>query len=308
MGEFTISTENADYKLVLMAHSVKKETRRVGSDCFRKENIGNLDAIVIESGTNDDPEKAIGNPTYDYLIKNLVSTNTRIPIYVTDIRNKEEYNKQYANDMELFDRWSDRFFGLAIFGFFPASLINLFKNNITSSDRVTPSNKVKMSRRAFIGVGFVGLTGLGITKLPSYCSEKCTENKEVNDIFRKIVSWRSRKFPYFSTLRDAVTAEKVENFIAPLLRDRLDRKPTIAIVFGANHASLGEFIKNKEERKEFLGEYCASENLNNLHMEDLNRIYEIIPIEDFKEYYLNQYNHNVLGNSIQQITLPQQSL
>jgi len=49
-------------------------------------------------------------------------------------------------------------------------------------------------------------------------------------------------------LREAVSAYKIEEFIAPEIKERIKHKPYIFIDYGAGHCSLEAFLKHKRLR------------------------------------------------------------
>lgn len=56
------------------------------------------------------------------------------------------------------------------------------------------------------------------------------------------------RFYDFNTLRDAVSAYKIEEFIAPEMKERIKHKPYIFIDYGTYHSLLELFLKHKKLR------------------------------------------------------------
>lgn len=55
-------------------------------------------------------------------------------------------------------------------------------------------------------------------------------------------------------IRNAITAEKTESFVASHLRQKLNRKPVIAMVWGFTHYGVKRLLENPIERKRILKE------------------------------------------------------
>ena len=55
-----------------------------------------------------------------------------------------------------------------------------------------------------------------------------------------------------TVVRNAISAEKTETFIAPRLRQQLGRKPVIVMVWGKAHYGVKSMLKNPEKRKRIL--------------------------------------------------------
>ena len=86
-------------------------------------------------------------------------------------------------------------------------------------------------------------------------------------------------------LRNAVTAEKAETFIAPALK-RGGAKPTIAMVWGGGHYGIKRLLQNPEARRKLLAKY----NLANWVRVNHSRTFSFHPtkwgnIEELKEHH-----------------------
>ena len=87
-------------------------------------------------------------------------------------------------------------------------------------------------------------------------------------------------------IRNAISAEKTESFLAPRLREELGRKPVIAMAWGSAHYGIKSILENPQERHRILrenkiGEYVKKSYPRSLRIH-LDQNGEVIKIEEFK--------------------------
>src|SRR5271157_5243700 len=57
----------------------------------------------------------------------------------------------------------------------------------------------------------------------------------------------------FRSFRSAISAEKIDNVIAPALQEKLGKKPTILTHYGFGHLDMIPYLKHKTLRKDIIG-------------------------------------------------------
>ncbi len=115
--------------------------------------------------------------------------------------------------------------------------------------------------------------------------------KKIHNFFKEVNFFYS---PHI--LRDAVTAKKTEEFIAPEMQKRLGRKPEIGIVFGAYHSGMELSLKYKKLREGII-KFHSALNYPCLDKSHLNKVSELNfePLDDkvnrtiLKEYSVNLF-------------------
>ncbi|MBI4147446.1 hypothetical protein HY494_02225 [Candidatus Woesearchaeota archaeon] len=120
---------------------------------------------------------------------------------------------------------------------------------------------------------------IGLISLPMLLSalHYSIAEKEVSNNFLK--RYAMMEFLYQSPLiegRNAINARKIEEFVAPLMAERLERKPSLGLIFGAAHMGLKPDLQSKLRRDFTIWNW---RNLNfgkwaGFEEEDLNLIQE----------------------------------
>ncbi len=229
MSYSKFSTKNANYWLVYSCHlKVNKEP------IFSEKQIKTLDAIVLESGATDllekdGIEKLLKFNQYSYIIKNALKQEKMPLFYFTDVK------------LTPLGFWTSIFLDDAV-------PILIFYSGVCGA-----RNK-KIKRRKFLSYAFKGIGALALLKLFTpmvSCYVGVTNSKAEN--LPKFISEINYVVPTpIAEFRNAVTAKKLEDFIAPKLYKELGRKPNIAIVFGAAHAGIKEDLLNKHRRERII--------------------------------------------------------
>ncbi len=116
-----------------------------------------------------------------------------------------------------------------------------------------------MSRRQFFkfwgsqSAKVIGGTYLGLDLV---CRNYAIQTGDNPELLARINSSRMHLIPTPQfELRNAITARKVEEFIAPELRQKLGRKPNVLLVYGAGHSGLKEDIEHQRLRNFYIGLY-----------------------------------------------------
>lgn len=76
--------------------------------------------------------------------------------------------------------------------------------------------------------------------------------------------------------RNAVAARKIEEFVVPHTQLRLNKRPRIAIIFGARHAGMESCLQCCWWRDKVIGFYEGI-GYSGLEKGQLNRVYEVFP-------------------------------
>ncbi|MDI6738451.1 MAG: hypothetical protein QME12_08150 [Nanoarchaeota archaeon] len=271
MSYSRFSTSNAEYWLVHARHDAP-----VNEIIFDDGRIKSLDAIVLE-------DCGLGSAVFFYdtyapIVRAAKENNVNLYTMDIDVNSDakyEEIRKRLA--------WGG---GIAAFGCCVAT--NILKR------------KKKLTRRGFLALGGGFLASLGIFGI-GYGLQKADEaivgsRKEASGIARKAIALETEIFDTeVATLRNAVNAKKAEEFLSPMLMQKLGRKPKIAMVYGSLHAGMQDCILDRESRDEIiasfsgiLSEYRKSETFEKW----LNNVYEFVPVGygfDVNEYDTNLF-------------------
>ncbi len=260
MAWTTVETPNAKYVLIFSPHYVM--THRSPKE---------FDALVLERG-DIEPSKVTGAVTYWDLVKQ--AAERRKKVWIVDAAQSEKsrkvtHAKQIASAVS-----SGVGGGLVVLTAFLRS-------------------KKKISRRAFLAGTTISLGLLS----PFICNQAMLETlKLVHDkeIERRglwhLSAALSELFissPGRIKLRNLVSAEKMEGFLAPRLRKELGRKPVIAVAWGSHHYGIVKLLQHPNKRQQLLKKY----NLNKWLKKDYPKSFKIhlgkygnvLKVEEFKE-------------------------
>lgn len=241
------STDNADYAHVYAFHNhVTKD------DIFSPNSIKGFDAIVLESGGIIHPYHVITYHQYAYIEKTIRTKIPEMPIYLTDASPKENFTQdQYEIPLGIAST-------LGFSGVFASAWYGIFSNiKIKNKNGKKETIFPKVSRRIFLGA-LIGSAALFCTGASPKIAIKIIENSddEVNIVWPKIVETRNNlEHSRLLTMRDAINARKIEEYVAPLIRRKLRKKPRIAMVYGAGHAGLESCLKDKKHRDIIIKEF-----------------------------------------------------
>lgn len=210
-----VETPNAKYVLIFGSHITTSEKSPL-----------QFDALVVESG-GDKLENVASMKQYENLFGQ--ATARQKPVWVTDV------NTSFLGDLRSY----------ATFPFGISPLLSAWAYS---------KSKKHTSRRKFFG----WLTlGLGSAVSTYWASAVATLGK--GEIKHK--KWRSAVSKFNGLLagkgeillRNAISAEKVEKFIAPSLR-KGNAKPVIAMVWGGFHYGVKDLLLNPAKRSQVLRE------------------------------------------------------
>ncbi|MBI5553979.1 MAG: hypothetical protein HY917_04545 [Candidatus Diapherotrites archaeon] len=119
-------------------------------------------------------------------------------------------------------------------------------------------NRKKMTRRQFLSRMAIsaGLLSPGLPIALSIIAPGQSHSEEIRhpSLWKKRTQISDIIYGGLTTVRNAITAEKAETRIAPLLRKELGRKPVIAMAWGVGHYGIKELLENPQKRKKILEE------------------------------------------------------
>jgi hypothetical protein len=108
-----------------------------------------------------------------------------------------------------------------------------------------------------------------------FMSYEARRNEKIQPISRALISATSfLDQDYIGTFRNAITAKKLEEFVAPRLGKELGRKPRIGIVYGTGHAGLEGDLKHSWKRNFTITNYQYFD-LFRTFRPDANQVLEI---------------------------------
>lgn len=240
------STRKADYAQAYCVHNLVTKDK-----IFSKNSIKNLDAIVLETGAILSPHQVINFQQYSAIEETIRKNNLGTKIYLTDIAPREikpdsiDYITKVLTNLGIATVFGNSFYYL------------LTRVKISDDEgNIRPLFKPS-SRRKFLGISLGALgtvlvsnsSTIALTKLINY-------DDETNVIWPRIMETRyNLEHTALVTLRDAINAKKIEEFVVPELTDKLGRRPRIGLVYGAAHAGMETCLKEKSHRESILKEF-----------------------------------------------------
>lgn len=253
------STQNADYVLAYAVHD-----RSISEDIFEKGRIESLDAIVLENSGREfkdlaNPDVSMEPEQYNLILASAHATGK--PIYLTDV----DVTPMAAIMSDVM------------------TVVPFVMGVYCILDSISDAKKRKeksLNRRDFLRIAGKGAVGTFFAGSFLSAVALAYTKGESNGVLPAISASGTNVLPTsVCLLRNAITAKKTEEYLAPLLQQRLDKKPKIALVFGAWHAGIEGCIKHKWWRKIVLDFFNGS----GVKTEQLNSIYEAIPEEEWRE-------------------------
>ena len=234
-------TNRAKYKQIFAVH-----TMPLNDKIFKLENFSSIDAVVLEAYHGKrwfdllwaSPLKANHKELFDAVQK------TGKPVYVTDVLTT-------SGGRATETLGNTAFYLIGLFGF------------ADGAQKIIKQAKEKkpMNRRTFLKFwGVQGAKTFGGAFLFSdwVCRNYVLSTGNTPKFVANLTSWRMRLFPTPQfELRNAITAKKVEEFVAPELEKSLGRKPNILLVYGAGHSGLKDNLQHPGIRNSVLGLYRA---------------------------------------------------
>lgn len=243
MSCISFSTDSADYFLVYANHYIHTD-----EEIFQQPKIESLDAIILESNYGPDD---VHRKQYQKIIDNIISSKTRIPLYALDVG--------VTSGGMLATVSSTTLYTAAGFLLYISGANNLKK-------RVNRREFLKGGLKILLGTAFLGGTGQffnGAVK-----GKPIPVLPELSTALQYLPPTPMRE------LRNAITARKTEEFVAPNLKKEKGRKPLIALVYGAMHSGIETDLKHKSLRDAVIKSY-KSIDYSGIKKERLNVIYEI---------------------------------
>ncbi|MCX6804003.1 MAG: hypothetical protein NTY48_05560 [Candidatus Diapherotrites archaeon] len=213
-----IETPNAKYVLIFSAH--QSLTEKVPT---------NFDALILESAGYN-PNETIPMAQYTNLVAQAIKENKQI--WLTDAGNT------FRSD------------GRSVVGtvFVPALAV---LNQVLAN-----KYKNKQGRRKFLSAISIGMMTAWVSPsaLTAYHGHSNGKTKNPQLMQAKTKALEAMLGKGALSIRNAITSEKTEIHIAPMLQRQIGHKPTIAMVWGAMHYGVKELLLHPEKRKKILAE------------------------------------------------------
>ena len=219
-----------------------------------------IDALVLENSRFEQisPLAYIDDPQYGHAVNHCIKKE--IPIFNTDAESK--FNREYLN-------FFGEFYAIMALG---TNLIPTFPLN-------------------FLAPASLLLFDWKITKTASL-------NKDsLGNFSEKIIS--NKNYLLQNPLvegRNAINAKKIEEFVAPILKDRLKRRPKIGMIYGAAHAGIKHDLQSRRRnftlwnwKKLNFSEFSGFDKKN------LNKVFEV-KYQDkllYLDYSITEYEFKV---------------
>lgn len=259
MGYVHFSTDNADYVLVYAAH-----IKDAKDDVFNDGNMESLDAIVLEN-TGHDPS-AMGSSQY--------GLSFLPPVYGTILKQSHKHSRK----IYLVDA------GASLFGFAAGVVmasvpLYLGLNALSQSkeDIRQSYEHEKPDRREFLKGVCKGLFGMWLLNGYSGFLFGALSKGETPNVLESAAASVHRIPPNpLVEGRNCVAARKIEEFVAPLVRENNEKRPRIAIVFGGGHSGMKECLQGKAWRDSVLKAYKEANYLG-LDIYTLPYVWEMWP-------------------------------
>lgn len=257
-------TGNAEYWLAMGNHETM-----MYEPIFRDDKIKSLDAIVIEdSGLGPVMLSDTYQPDSENAAIVRAAKRSMTDIYLLDAVTR--------NDIDTYVRFerSAKIAGLA--GAFLCMAAGSYLGHTK-----------KLTRRRFLGLlgGLIASAAVASAGfLPSSAASSLQEQgAEASEFDMDMTSLETELIQTEgATLRNAVNARKIEQYLAPMLLQKLGRKPKIALVYGPLHAGMRSYILSREQRDSVLHDFSDSINemkQNHVLEKMLNTIYQYTPTE-----------------------------
>lgn len=250
------STGNADYWLLMGNHFTL-----ANEPIIDRGNIQSLDAIVLEDGGISTTVLVDYDPQFRNVTR--MALESKIPVFTLDIPANVDVGKYYYAE-EI-----TKYAGLA-------------GAILASASFALLAHKNKLTRRRVIGLlgfGIISVATIAAGFAPKNSLDSLGEQrKEASEFDMSIIETETELVrTEIVTLRNAVNARKIEEYLSPMLKQRIGKKPKIAMIYGQYHAGLRNMILDREKRDEVIEYYSAvlnEKNTNSTFEKMLNNIYE----------------------------------
>jgi len=258
MAWTTIETKNAKYILLFGTHFSERERSPVGFDALIIENNG---AYAYDSMNLTDHKN---------LLKQAIEENK--PVWLTDVELSEESERRFFIGNALQAAIGSVGGGVGV---------------VKTSENMLALKKKKITRRQFakrmaISLGLIMPFGRNVLEglILQNLSGKIKNEKYWNAT-TKIDEFVMGKGVL--EIRNAITAEKSEKFIAPELAKKLGRKPVIAMNWGAGHYGIRELLLNPAKRREIIRKNNLYEYVKPYYERSRRIIFENSKIKNIEE-------------------------
>ena len=239
MGNVEYSTDNANYRQLYTIH-----TMPIKDSIFDRDKFDSIDAVVLEAYHSEDWFKLLWQSLFkkhhDVVFDAVQRTGK--PLYVVDVLTTPA-GRGFEDIVTLLPD----FVGLV-----------LVYDGIKKAKKQIKEKK-EMTRRQFLkfwGSQSAKVIGGAYLGADLVCRNYAIQTGDNPELLARLNSSRMHLVPTPQfELRNAITARKVEEFIAPELKQKLGRKPNIVLVYGAGHSGLKEDVRHQELRNFYLGLY-----------------------------------------------------
>lgn len=251
-------TGNAEYWVLLGQHDVYRTD-------IHKLRGRQIDAAVLEDAGLG--SKMLGLDDIEHSPITRFARERGIPVFTLDVPAR--------NDVWKYEQLEDRL----ILGGVAGAIVS------SSAASIMLRRKI-MTRRRFIALGGMCIGSLCIAAAgyaPSIALPLLRkQGREFSETSRRIVSLETRLVETeLVTMRNAVNARKIEEYLAPMLMQRLGRKPSIVLAYGTYHAGLEEHISDKSLRDSVISNYSdvLYADASDEFQRQLRNVYEFVPLE-----------------------------
>ncbi len=220
MGFYRLSTANADYTVHLSSHLEKMTVK----------GLDNADCAIFETGIIHpdliSPDKLLADRQYREVAQKIIGE--RKPVFLTDLPPRKDFPN--------------------------------FLYYVTASALVVT---VPLSL-SFLLDGVPGAVATGVAyyhaaaNVSGFAFERNRDHSKNKILTGLSYLMETSEFYLPGILRDAVTARKAEEFVAPEMAERLGRKPNIALFFGSNHHGIRISLKHKKVRDAIIALHAKS--------------------------------------------------
>jgi len=215
----------------------------IQSEIFTDDKFDSVDALVLEAYQSEEWFKLFWKSDfkqrYDTVFAAVQRTNK--PLYVVDVLTTPS-GRAFESVQTIIDL-------IGLYGVYDGC----------KGVKQLIDKKIGMTRRNFWKcIGFQSGKIVGGAYLVShFLHERYTMNTGKNPEFlAKANSLRMHLIPTPQfELRNAISARKIEEFIAPELQESLGRKPCMALFYGAGHSGLKEDLQSQGLRDSVLQAY-----------------------------------------------------
>lgn len=239
-------TDNAWYHMCLANHNIPS------LQDFERVDITTLDAVVLENGGSSNIDDIVLDNQYNGIFQSIKNNNPNLPVYLVDIfLTSKAWMLFYITGHTLLT-----FTGLML-------LESCVKNM-----KDIPS--AKGNRRELLKSLTKGAAKLGAGALLfsdpfnwSYglLNSRSAIGEEESAVYNTLTSFHEFFIPDPAvSFRSAHSARKIEEYVVPKLKEKSqnlkpsqDKKPRIALVYGAGHTVMKQYLQSEWRRNMVIG-------------------------------------------------------